>query len=279
MKATRITKTFSRLAQEGRKAFIPYIMSGSPSLNRTRELLALFERAGADIVELGVPFSDPLADGPVIQAAAGRALANGVTLTTVIELVREVRTSGLELPLVLMTYYNPVYKYGVERFVRDAVEAGVDGVIVPDLPPHEAAELMKPARKYGLNTIFLFAPTSTEKRRALVARSSTGFCYYVSITGTTGSELVLDKEALGHMDEVRRTGSIPVALGFGVKTPENARSAARLADAVIVGSEIVKRTEDPDFEQYVHSLVEAIQEGSAQADAGQADSTQEDSGQ
>jgi tryptophan synthase alpha chain len=263
-KASRITRAFKRLGREGRVAFIPYIMAGDPSLERTADLIGLLERSGADVIELGVPFSDPMADGPVIQRAAERAVERGVHLADVIGLVRRVR-EGSQVPIVLMTYYNPILRYGEERFVREAVAAGVDGVIVPDLPAHEAGGLIPHARALGLDTIFLFAPTSTPKRRKLVAKASRGFIYYVSIAGITGSRLTLDAGARQSIDEARRTGRCPVALGFGVSTPEEAAEAAGLADGVIVGSAIVRRVGGPEgdaaLETYVKSLREALDRG------------------
>ncbi|MEJ2191147.1 MAG: tryptophan synthase subunit alpha [Nitrospirota bacterium] len=237
---TRIGKTFKKLKRKGRKAFIPYIMAGDPSLERTGELIGLLERHGADIVELGVPFSDPLADGPVIQRAAERALKGGVSLRKVIRFVSDIRRKT-QIPLVLMTYFNPVFRYGLEAFMRDASEAGVDGVIVPDLPPEEAGEYRKLARAHGVDTIFLVAPTSTEERRKKIARASSGFLYYVSITGITGARLALAGEAGESIRALREMSGKPVALGFGVSTPEEARQVAAMADGVIVGSAIVKR--------------------------------------
>lgn len=257
MAKTRIGKRFSKLAKAGGKAFIPYIMAGDPSLERTRELVLMLDRIGADVIELGVPFSDPLADGPVIQQAAERARKNGVVLRDVIALVKDVRADS-NVPIVLMTYYNPVFKYGDERFVMDAVEAGVDGVIIPDLPPDEGAALIRLARKHGLDTIFLFAPTSTEGRRKIVARASSGFTYYVSIAGITGALLKLQEDAAEHIKQVRELSGGPVAVGFGVSTPEEAAAVSGIADGVIVGSAIVSRMGDPALEEFVLSLRAAI---------------------
>jgi tryptophan synthase alpha chain len=257
---SRITETFNKLRREGRTAFIPYIMAGDPTLARTKRLVKLLEECGADIIELGVPFSDPLADGPTIQAAAERALKHGVTLKDVIRTVKELRKTT-QVPIVLMTYYNPVFKYGDESFVRDATRAGVDGVIVPDLPPDEAGELRKLARKGGLDTIFLLAPTSTPDRLKLVAKSSTGFIYYVSITGITGAALKLDASQRKSIEAIRGLTAKPVALGFGVSRPAEAREVARFADGVIVGSAIVKKIkESPEGEvrKFVTSLRAAI---------------------
>ncbi len=257
---TRISKTFKKLRGEGRKAFIPYVMAGDPSLARTKKLVRLLDDCGADIIELGVPFSDPLADGPTIQAAAGRALKKGVTLRKVIATVAEIRKKS-EIPIVLMTYYNPVFKYGDEKFVRDATRAGVDGVIVPDLPPDEAGTLMKFSRKYGLDTIFLLAPTSTLQRMKLVAKYSTGFIYYVSITGITGAALKLDASQRKSIGAIKGITRKPVALGFGVSSPKEARAVAEFADGVIVGSAIVKKIKESsegEVKRFVKSLRAAI---------------------
>ena len=256
---SRIEKTFKRLKKEGKKAFIPYVMAGDPSLERTKEIVLLFEECGADIVELGVPFSDPLADGPTIQRASERALKNGVTLRKVVSLVKDLR-QVTRIPTVLMTYYNPVFKYGIDNFIKDAKDAGVDGMIVPDLPPDEAEDFIQQSRKAAIDTIFLLAPTSTEDRIKKVAKASSGFIYYVSITGITGSSLLLD----GSMEElilnIRKYTDRPIAVGFGVSTPVEASAVARVSDGVIVGSAIVKRLhETPDeLKYYLISLREAI---------------------
>ena len=256
---TRIGRAFKRLKKDGGKAFIPYIMAGDPSFETTKETVLMLEQCGADIVELGVPFSDPLADGPTIQRAAERALKNSVTLRKVIAFVKDIRSST-QIPLILMTYFNPVFKYGSESFIRDAADAGVDGLIIPDLPPDEAADFIKHARKANLDTIFLLAPTSTEDRIRIVAKASRGFLYYVSITGTTGSGLLFDGSMERLISEIKGFTDTPVAVGFGVSTPEDAAAVAKVADGVIVGSAIVKRLhETPDtLKDYVISLRQAI---------------------
>jgi tryptophan synthase alpha chain len=256
---TRIGRTFKRLKNHGGKAFIPYIMAGDPSFEATKETVLMLEQCGADIVELGVPFSDPLADGPTIQRAAERALKNGVTLRKVIAFVKDIRSST-QIPLVLMTYFNPVFKYGSESFIRDAADAGVDGLIIPDLPPDEAADFIKHARKADLDTIFLLAPTSTEDRIRIVAKASRGFIYYVSITGITGSGLLFDGSMERLIPAIKSFTDTPVAVGFGVSTPEDAAVVAKVADGVIVGSAIVKRLHEiPDtLKDYVISLRQAI---------------------
>lgn len=255
----RIDKTFKLLRAQNKKAFIPYIMAGDPSLEQTRERVLMLEKGGADVVELGVPFSDPLADGPTIQRAAERALNAGVTLKKVLTLVSELR-QDIKIPVVLMTYYNPVFRYGEERFVKDAVAAGVDGVIVPDLPPDEAVTFINFSRAAGLSTIFLLAPTSTPARIKKVAGASTGFIYYVSVTGITGSKLQIDNSIGESIKKIRKVTYKPIAVGFGVSTPEEARAVSGLADGVIVGSALVKSFNEPreDTGSFIKKLREAI---------------------
>ncbi|MBF0339164.1 MAG: tryptophan synthase subunit alpha [Nitrospirae bacterium] len=259
MKKTRITAAFERLGSAGRKAFIPYIMAGDVSLDRTRELVLFLERHGADIVELGVPFSDPLADGPTIQRAAERALQNHVTLSGVIQAVKSLRNQT-QVPIVLMTYFNPVYKLGLTRFIDDATTAGVDGVIIPDLPPDEETDFIRSCADSGLDTIFLLAPTSTEDRIELVAQASRGFIYYVSITGITGSKISIDTEMRTMIRRIGQMSAKPVAVGFGIKTPQEAKEVADIADGVIVGSSIVNAIHEDkgSLEPYIKALRKAI---------------------
>jgi tryptophan synthase alpha chain len=256
---SRIEKKFKEVLRRKGKAFIPYIMAGDPNLERTRELVGILEECGADVIELGVPFSDPLADGPTIQKAAQRALSEGVTLGKVIEFVGSLRRTT-QIPIVLMTYYNLIFRYGEERFVREAYTAGVDGIIVPDLPPDEAGPLLSFSKNTGFDVIFLVAPTSTGERIKKVARASRGFIYYVSITGITGSKLSVDASIGSHIEKIRQISRKPVAVGFGIATPEEASEIAKIADGVIVGSAIVKRVEDTDenLKQYLISLRKAI---------------------
>jgi len=256
---SRIEKKFREVLGRNGKAFIPYIMAGDPNLERTRELVGILEECGADVIELGVPFSDPLADGPTIQKAAQRALGEGVTLGKVIGFVGSLRKTT-QIPIVLMTYYNLIFRYGEERFVRDAYSAGVDGIIIPDLPPDEAGSLLSFSKNTGFDIIFLVAPTSTGERIKKVARASRGFIYYVSITGITGSKLSVDASIGSHIAEIRQTSRKPVAVGFGISTPEEASEIAKIADGVIVGSAIVKRVEDTDenLKQYLISLRKSI---------------------
>ncbi len=256
----RIEKVFKKLKAEGKKAFIPYVMAGDPSLERTAEIVLILERCGADVIELGVPFTDPVADGPTIQRAAERALAAGVSLRGVIHFVKELRTRT-RVPLLFMTYYNPVFKYGEEAFVRDAVDAGVDGVIIPDLPPDEAGALIKIAKKADFATVFLLAPTSTDDRIMKVTKTASGFIYYVSMTGITGSRLRLDDSLKNSFGKIRRTTAKPIAVGFGVSNPEEARAVSDVADGVIIGSAIVKKiNESPNsLEEFARELRRAIE--------------------
>lgn len=256
---SRIGRKFSRIRKKGGKAFIPYIMAGDPDLRRTGELVKILEDCGADIIELGVPFSDPLADGPTIQKAAQRALAEGVTMGSVIGFVAELRKTT-DIPIILMTYYNPIFKYGEERFANDASFSGVDGIIVPDLPPDEASGLISCCREKGIDTVFLLAPTSTGDRIAKVAKSSSGFIYYVSITGITGAKLSIDPAIQSHIMQIRKVTDKPIAVGFGISSPEEASVVSGFADGVIVGSAIVKMAErdDEHLKEYLLSLRKAI---------------------
>lgn len=259
----RIDNAFARLKKAGKKAFIAYIMAGDSSLDATRKQFELLELGGIDIIELGVPFSDPVADGPTIQRAAERALKSGTTLKSVLDFVADVRKTS-QLPIVLMTYYNIIYQYGEERFVRDARGAGVDGVIIPDLPPEEATGFISLAREGSegrtLATIFLVAPTSTDARIKKIATASTGFVYYVSMTGITGSQLQVDDSFSRHVQQVSATGRKPVVVGFGISSGADARMVRDVADGVIVGSALVKAFhERPDaVEALIRELREAI---------------------
>jgi tryptophan synthase alpha chain len=237
---SRLDHTFARLRQGGEKALIAYVMAGDPTLQETEQLVVELEQAGADIIELGVPFSDPIADGPVIQQAAERALRSGTSLRTILPMVARLRATT-QIPLVLMVYYNNIHAFGPERFCHEAVKAGVDGLIVPDMPPDEAGPIKGPAAAAGLQLIFLLAPTSTAERRTFVARQSEGFVYYVSLTGITGSKLRNVADVGRNVEKIRKVTHVPVAVGFGVATPEDAANIAAIADGVIVGSAIVKQ--------------------------------------
>ena len=235
----RIDRKFRELGLARKKAFIAYITAGDPSLAFTARLVPELEKAGVDILELGIPFSDPLADGPTIQAASQRALKAGATLSKIFRMAGTVRKKT-GMPIVFMTYYNPVLRHGVKRFFKDCAKFGVDGVIVPDLPCEEAAGLVKSAKKSGVASIFLAAPTSTTARLKRIAATSTGFIYYVSLTGVTGARRDLPREIGAKTRSIKRMTRTPVSVGFGVSTPLQAKKVASLADGVIVGSAIVK---------------------------------------
>jgi tryptophan synthase alpha chain len=255
---SKIEHVFKELKKVNKNALIPYVMAGDPSLGATGKIVLALENAGADIVELGVPFSDPLADGPTIQQAAQRSLQSGTTLRKVLALVRDIRKDS-EIPIILMTYYNPVFKFGIEPFIKSAVNAGVDGVIIPDLIPDEAGDFIIPARKHGLDTIFLLAPTSTPDRIKKVINSSTGFIYYVSITGITGSKLTVAKDMKMTLKSVQNKTSKPIAVGFGISNPGEASAVAKLADGVIVGSAIVKLiAQGKSISTFVKNLRKAV---------------------
>ena len=241
--ASRLDATFEGLRARGERALVVYLMAGDPSLAETERLVVEAERRGADVIELGVPFSDPLADGPVIQRADVRALAAGASLTRVLEMVASLR-ARVRLPLVLMTYYNPVLAFGLKAFARTAVDAGVDGVIVPDLPHEEAAPLRDEAEPAGLDMIHLVAPTSTPARVKAIARLSRGFIYVVSLTGVTGARRELPPDLGAQIRTLRLVTTKPVCVGFGVSTPEQVAAVGRLADGVIVGSAMVRAVEE-----------------------------------
>lgn len=239
MNSGRISDCLEKLRSEGRKGLIPFITAGDPDLAGTIELARGLARAGADIIELGVPFSDPLADGPVIQQASGRALAAGTTLPGILEVVREMK-NNCSIPVVLMGYYNPFYKYGLRQLARDAAEAGVDGLIVPDLPCEEAGLLDEAALAQGIDLIYLVAPTTTGPRLEQIASRARGFIYCVSVTGVTGAREELNTDLGEFTGRVRRCTSLPLAVGFGIAGPEQAARVAGYCDAVVVGSALVK---------------------------------------
>jgi tryptophan synthase alpha chain len=243
---TRIGERFERRRSEGRPTFIVFLTAGDPSPARTVEIAVELESAGGDVLELGVPFSDPLADGPVIQRASERALGRGVTLVRVLEAVAQIRERS-SLPLLLFTYFNPLLQYDLGRLVRDAKAAGVDGVLVTDLPPEEADDWIALARAADLDTVFLAAPTSPPERLRRVAEASRGFIYAVSRTGVTGERQSLSEDARPLVERLRGLTDLPVALGFGISSPEQVRAAAAVADGVVVGSALVRFLEEnPD---------------------------------
>ena len=239
---SRITTAFQKL--NGRKALIPYITAGDPNLETTLETMHEMAANGADIIELGIPFSDPMADGPVIQRAAERALANGVSLKNVLETVRRFRERDNNTPVVLMGYLNPIHKMGNAEFARTAAEAGVDGVLTVDNPVETISPLQQELQKHGLDAIFLVAPTTSEERMTEIGRLASGFVYYVSLKGVTGSARLNTNEVAAKIAVLRRHISLPIGVGFGISDAESARKIGAVADAVIVGSRIVKEIEN-----------------------------------
>ncbi|MFQ5465303.1 MAG: tryptophan synthase subunit alpha [Thermodesulfobacteriota bacterium] len=235
---TRITAKFTGLKEKGEKALVAFITAGDPDIETTESLIVELEGAGADIIELGIPFSDPMADGPTIQASSERALARGVTLKDVLALVERARKKT-DIPIVLFGYYNPIFAFGLRRFARAARAAGADGVLVVDLPPEEADELKCELDSVGLDMIFLLTPTSDSRRMRLAAQKGSGFVYYVSLTGVTGARKKLSADIPGYVKRIRRFTDLPVGVGFGISTPEQAARVGRSADGVIVGSAIV----------------------------------------
>ena len=237
----RIARRFALLREEGRAGLVTYMSAGDPDPDTSARLFAGLSVAGADLIEIGMPFSDPMADGPVIQEAGQRALKQGMNLRRTLALVRELRRDDDGTPIVLMGYYNPIYRYGVETFPRDAVEAGVDGVIVVDLPPEEDAELTGPARRAGLDVIRLATPTSDERRLPRIVEGASGFVYYAAIAGITGTRSADSAEVAAAVRRLRRFTDLPIAVGFGIRTPEQATQVARAADAAVVGTALVQR--------------------------------------
>lgn len=236
---SNITNTLNAVKERGDKALITFVTAGDPDLATSEKIVHALIEAGVDLIELGFPFSDPMADGPTIQLASERALAAGATLRGVLDLVANVRVHS-NTPIVLMGYYNPVFSYGVEKFARDAAEAGVDGLLLVDLPPEEAGELHPLLKEAGIDLITLLAPTTGEERKARLAAEGEGFLYYVSMTGVTGSQQV-DADAIsGAVSDLKTKSKVPVAVGFGVSTPQDASAVAEVADAVVVGSALVK---------------------------------------
>lgn len=236
---TRLDKRFARLQAEGRAAFVTFTTAGDPDPETCFDILKGLPAAGADVIELGMPFTDPMADGPAIQASSLRALRNGMTVLKTLDLVRRFRESDNETPIVLMGYYNPIYRMGVETFLSRARDAGVDGLIVVDLPPEEDDELCVPALQAGLNFIRLATPTTDDKRLPAVLANTSGFVYYVSITGITGSASPHAQNVAEAVARIKRHTPLPVAVGFGIKTPEQAAAIARAADGAVVGSAII----------------------------------------
>lgn len=252
---------FERTRAEGRPALIPFVPGDWPEPGATPAIICAAVEGGADAIEIGVPFSDPLADGVTNQLAYQQALDGGATLSSILAAVAETRALGVRVPLLLMGYFNPVLAYGVSRFVRDAVAAGVDGLVMVDLSPEEAAELSDPARAAGLHLVYLLAPTSTDERIRLVAGHASGFIYCVSVTGVTGARTVLPEELGSFLGRVRAHTALPLAVGFGISTPEQVAEVGRLAEAVVVGSafvQVIAQAPLQDRARVVRSYLEGL---------------------
>ncbi|MBT3793501.1 MAG: tryptophan synthase subunit alpha [Rhodospirillales bacterium] len=266
----RIGQRFKALAEEGRAGLVTFITAGDPDMETSNALLSGLSEAGADLIELGMPFSDPMADGPEIQAASLRALKAGHNMIKTLEMVRTFRKSDDETPIILMGYYNPIYIYGNDRFLTDALAAGVDGLIIVDLPPEEDEELCLPSLKANMHFIRLATPTTDEKRMTQVLKNTSGFIYYVSITGITGTRMANADDACARVEQLRTATDLPIAIGFGIKTPEQAAAMARIADATVVGSAVVtcireglddEGSAKPELIDNTHAFVSKLADG------------------
>lgn len=262
---TRIDDKFAALAQDGKKAFVAYIMAGDPDFDTSLKVVKGLPAAGVDVIELGLPFTDPMADGPTIQLAGQRALEGGMTLNKTLELARAFREGDQTTPIVMMGYYNPIYSHGVESFLKEAKDAGIDGLIIVDLPPEEDSELCLPAQAAGLNFIRLATPTTDDKRLPRVVQNTSGFVYYVSITGITGSAEAQADDVSPEVARIKTASGLPVIVGFGVNTPEKSRAIAEVADGVVVGSAIVSRIAKGDSVPDVLAFVKSLADGAHSA--------------
>jgi len=258
---SRIDAKFAELRAAGKKAFVAYVMAGDPDYDRSLEVVRGLPAAGVDVIELGLPFTDPMADGPTIQLAGQRALRAGMTLERTLEMARSFRQQDNTTPIVLMGYYNPIYSRGVDRFLEDAKAAGIDGLIVVDLPPEEDSELCIPAQAAGLNFIRLATPTTDDKRLPVVMQNTSGFVYYVSITGITGAAEAEATDVGPEVARIKEATDLPVIVGFGINTPEKSRAIASVADGAVVGSAIVARIAAGDSAAEVLDFVKTLSDG------------------
>lgn len=262
---TRIDDTFARLKADGKKAFVAYLMAGDPDVARSLAVMKGLPGAGVDVIELGLPFTDPMADGQTIQLAGQRALDGHMTMDKTLQMVRDFRAGDATTPIVLMGYYNPIYARGVDRFLADAASAGIDGLIIVDLPPEEDDELCIPAQKAGLNFIRLATPTTDDKRLPKVLQNTSGFVYYVAITGITGAAAAEAGDVGPQVARIKRSTDLPVIVGFGITTPDGARAIADVADGAVVGSAIVKEIASGKPVDQVLAFVAALAAGAHSA--------------
>ena len=256
---SRLAKTFAALKKEGRAAFIPFVSAGDPDMEISLAILEALPGCGADIIELGMPFSDPMADGPAVQASSTRALKDGATLPKVIELVRKFRRKDNKTPIVLMGYFNPIHAYGTAKFARDVAAAGVDGLIAVDLPIEEDDVLRLPAAAQGVDLVRFVTPTTGEARLKRIVEAASGYLYYVSVAGVTGTKSFTEADVAAALEKIRAATTLPVAVGFGIKTPEQAATIAALADGVVVGSAIVNKVAETQG-QPAEIVVKAVAE-------------------
>ncbi|WP_417239877.1 tryptophan synthase subunit alpha [Celeribacter halophilus] len=262
---TRIDAKFAELTAAGKKAFVAYVMAGDPDEAKSLEIVKALPDAGVDIIELGLPFTDPMADGPTIQLAGQRALDQGMTLDKTLALAAAFRETDTTTPIVLMGYYNPIYSHGVDKFLTDALKAGIDGLIVVDLPPEEDDELCIPAQKAGLNFIRLATPTTDDKRLPTVLQNTSGFVYYVSVTGTTGAAAASGTDVAPEVARIKAKTDLPVIVGFGVRTPEKAQEISAVADGTVVGSAIVSEIASGKSVEEIAAYVKSLADGAHRA--------------
>ncbi len=259
---SRIEAKFKELRKNNSSAFVTFLMAGDPDLPTSLKIMTELPKLGVDIIEIGMPFTDPMADGPAIQKAGQRALDSGTTLTKVLDLVKNIRVKNKQIPIVLMGYYNPIYSMGVEKFLENAKKAGVDGLIIVDLPPEEDSELCLPAKKAGLDFIRLATPTTSPTRLPTVLKNTSGFIYYVSVAGITGASNLNVEEVEKEVRRIKGKTHLPMCVGFGIKTPSDAEKVANIADGVVVGSAIIDLIEKEkpidDIKNYIKSLAKAV---------------------